>query len=74
MLAIAFSAFSGVLFVNPSPSYAFVQEDLDRAKSGDKNLRGADLPEARLNRVLANTKTKFPNGFDAKGAGLDFRE
>jgi len=31
VLVIAFSLFSGVLFLNPSPSYAFNQSDVDRA-------------------------------------------
>jgi len=49
VLVIAFSAFSGVLFVNPSPAYAYIQKDLDRARSGDKNLVGADLSGASFN-------------------------
>jgi uncharacterized protein YjbI with pentapeptide repeats len=48
MLVIAFSAFSGVLLVNPSPSYAFNQNDLNRALSGEVNLSGADLSGANL--------------------------
>jgi len=48
MLVVAFSAFSGVLFVDPSPSYAFDQVALSRALKGDKNLVGADLSGADL--------------------------
>jgi uncharacterized protein YjbI with pentapeptide repeats len=48
MLVVAFSAFSGVLFVDPSPSYAFDQVALSRALKGYKNLVGADLSGADL--------------------------
>jgi uncharacterized protein YjbI with pentapeptide repeats len=48
VLVIAFSVFSGVLFLNPSPSYAFNQSDVDRAFSGDKNLSRANLGGANL--------------------------
>jgi uncharacterized protein YjbI with pentapeptide repeats len=163
ILVVAFSAFSGVLFVNPSPSYAFNPSDVGRALHLDKdlfeadlsgaNLRGADLSganlrranltganliqanlsfadlreadlfkadlleanlrganlrganlrranlrranlsfadlfkadlreadlsfadlsEATLSEAIADSKTKFPDGFDAKGAGVIFR-
>jgi len=122
MLVVAFSAFSGVLFLNPSPSYAFNQSDVDRALSGGANLSGADLSGARLSRATlikarlikanlikadlrvtnlsgarlygadlrvtnlsgarlygarlsgasTNSETKFPDGFDAEGAGVEF--
>ncbi len=117
VLVIAFSAFSGVLFVNPSPSYAFSNYDYSRARSGDIYLSGVDLSNARLvganlggadliganlgganlgganlsrarliganlseanlrgadlSRATANSKTKFPDGFDAKAAGVRF--
>ena len=123
VLVIAFSVFSGVLFLNPSPSYAFdeatlSQSDLSRALIGDKdligadlsradlsgaylrranlsganlsganlrraylsranlsgaNLSGANLSDARLIGAIADSETKFPEGFDAVGAGVDIR-
>ena len=128
VLVIAFSVFSGVLFLNPSPSYAYSQSDLSRALIGDKdlneadliganlsganlsraNLSGADLSRANLSRAdlrradligadlsgadlsraylsmaylsdarligaIADSETKFPEGFDAVGAGVDIR-
>jgi uncharacterized protein YjbI with pentapeptide repeats len=118
ILVVAFSAFSGVLFLNPSPSYAFDQTTLSRALTGEKNLfkadlskanlskadlrkvdlgeanlrkadlrkadlsfanlrgadlREADLSEATLSEAIADSKTKFPDGFDATGAGVIFR-
>jgi uncharacterized protein YjbI with pentapeptide repeats len=106
MLVIAFSAFSGVLFVNPSPSYAYYQSDLDRALSHSPmlmradlsganlmgarlsgarfmaaDLSGADLSEADLSvanvsvsGAIADSKTKFPDGFDARRAEVEFRD
>ena len=124
VLVIAFSVFSGVLFLNPSPSYAFDEATLSQALTGDKNLfeanligadligadliganlrgarlsganlsgarlsgadligadlrgadlRGADLRGARLYKVIANRLTQFPAGFDAVGAGVEFRD
>ena len=108
VLVIAFSVFSGVLFLNPSPSYAFDEATLSQALTGDKNLfgarlsganlRGADLSDAylsdadlsganlsdarliganlsdaRLIGAIADSETKFPEGFDAVGAGVDIR-
>jgi uncharacterized protein YjbI with pentapeptide repeats len=66
MLVIAFSAFSGVLFVNPSPSYAFNPSDVDLALQLDTNytsLSGADLFEADL--IEANL-----SGADLREANL----
>ena len=119
MLVIAFSAFSGVLFVNPSPSYAFKESDVNRALNRDMNLVGADLSRANLRGArlaaanliganlskadfsnadfsgadlsganlsgadflndaylidaIADSRTNFPDGFDANGAGVIFR-
>ncbi len=113
ILVVTFSAFSGILFLNPSPSYAFDQTTLSRALKGDKflvkadlskadlsgtNLSGAKLREAKLGEadlrgaklskadlseadlrgadlfeVQADSKTKFPADFDAKGAGVIFK-
>ena len=123
VLVIAFSVFSGFLFLNPSPSYAYSQSDLSRALIGDKDLSGADLSgadlsgaylsgaylrgadliganlrgaylrdadliganlrgaylrganlrDARLIGAIADSETKFPEGFDAVGAGVDIR-
>ena len=92
VLVIAFSVFSGVLFLNPSPSYAYNRSDFNRALTGDKNLSGADLSRADLSRAIlsgsdlsgarlsgarlsgaiANSQTKFPEGFDAVRAGVTF--
>jgi uncharacterized protein YjbI with pentapeptide repeats len=122
VLVIAFSVFSGVLFLNPSPSYAYRESDFMHALGGDKDLReadlrkadlrkadlsgadlsgadlggadlreanlsganlreanlggadlsGADLREANLRKASADTRTKFPAGFDAVGAGVRF--
>ena len=58
ILVVAFSAFSGVLFLNPRPSYAFDQATLTRAIQGEKNLINADLSGADL------------RGADLSGAGL----
>ena len=78
MLVIAFSAFSGVLFVNPSPSYAFNPSDVDRALQLDTdlfeadlsgaNLRGANLRGANLRR--ANLGGARLRGADLSGAAL----
>ena len=113
VLVIAFSVFSGVLFLNPSSSYAFDEATLSQALTGDKNLfganlrradlsgaylrranlsganlrraylsranlsganlSGANLSDARLIGAIADSETKFPEGFDAVGAGVDIR-
>ena len=54
VLVIAFSVFSGFLFLNPSPSYAYNKSDFNRALSGDKDLIGADLIEANLSGAYLN--------------------
>jgi uncharacterized protein YjbI with pentapeptide repeats len=129
VLVIAFSVFSGVLFLNPSPSYAFDEATLSQALTGDKNLFeanliganliganlrranlrranlrranlrgarlsgadligadligadlrgadliGADLRGADLSWAMADRLTQFPAGFDAVGAGVEFRD
>jgi hypothetical protein len=51
VLVIAFSVFSGVLFLNPSPSYAYNESDFSRARIGDKDLSGADLSGADLSEA-----------------------
>ncbi|MFN5872522.1 MAG: pentapeptide repeat-containing protein [Aphanizomenon sp.] len=57
MLVIAFSVFSGVLFLNPSPSYAYSRNlgsvdysgrNLSRQDFSDANLSGAYLIGAYL--------------------------
>ena len=68
MLVIAFSAFSGVLFVNPIPSYAYDLYNFGRALSGDKNLSEVDLNEANLNG--ANLSAANLNGVNLIGAKL----
>lgn len=65
VLIIVFSVFSGVLFLNPSPSYAYNKSDFSRAPNGESNLVLADLSVA-----IADSQTKFPYGFDAVGAGV----
>ena len=68
MLVIAFSAFSGVLFVNPSSSYAYDQTDLDRALGGDPYLREADLRGALLRE--ADLRGALLREADLSGANL----
>jgi uncharacterized protein YjbI with pentapeptide repeats len=65
MLVVAFSAFSGVLFLNPIPSYAFNLSDVDRALMLAKDLSGADLSEANLYEADLS-------GADLSGADLSF--
>lgn len=96
VLVIAFSVFSGFLFLNPSPSYAYSQDlsgqdlseanligaNLSEANLSEANLinanlsgarlSGADLRRARLSGAIADSKTIFPKGFDARGAGVRF--
>ncbi|MDM3853691.1 MAG: pentapeptide repeat-containing protein [Aphanizomenon gracile PMC649.10] len=112
VLVIAFSVFSGVLFLNPSPSYAYSgnlgsvdysgrnlsrqdfsdtnlsgaylrranlsdanlsDANLSGANLSGANLSGANLSDARLIGAIADSETKFPEGFDAVGAGVDIR-
>jgi hypothetical protein len=54
------------------------EADLSRAKLIGANLSGArlsgaDLNGARLIGAIADSNTKFPNGFDAKDAGVIFK-
>ncbi|MBD1216835.1 MAG: pentapeptide repeat-containing protein [Aphanizomenon flos-aquae Clear-A1] len=67
MLVIAFSVFSGFLFLNPSPSYAYIR-DLSGA-----NLSRANLSRANLSRAIADSETIFPDGFDAVEEGVRFQ-
>jgi uncharacterized protein YjbI with pentapeptide repeats len=62
VLVIAFSVFSGFLFLNPSPSYAYIR-DLSRA----------NLSRANLSRAIADSETIFPDGFDAVEEGVRFQ-
>ncbi|MFO5491062.1 MAG: pentapeptide repeat-containing protein [Cuspidothrix sp.] len=97
VLVIAFSVFSGVLFLNPSPSYAYSRDlssvdysgrnlsgenfsnanlsgadlrgaNLGRANLSGANLRGANLNYAWLIGAMADSRTIFPEGFNAVGA------
>ena len=68
MLVIAFSAFSGVLFVNPSPSYAFNPSDVGRALHLDTDLFEADLSGADL--IWADLSGAHLIGADLSGANL----
>lgn len=77
MLVIAFSVFSGFLFLNPSPSYAYIR-DLSGARLSGARLSGARLSGARLSgadlsRAIADTETIFPDGFDAVEEGVRFQ-
>jgi uncharacterized protein YjbI with pentapeptide repeats len=77
VLVIAFSVFSGFLFLNPSPSYAYIR-DLSGARLSGANLSGADLSRARLSRArlsraIADSETIFPDGFDAVEEGVRFQ-
>jgi uncharacterized protein YjbI with pentapeptide repeats len=67
VLVIAFSVFSGFLFLNPSPSYAYIR-DLSGA-----NLSRANLSGANLSRAIADSETIFPDGFDAVEEGVRFQ-
>ena len=68
VLVIAFSVFSGVLFLNPSPSYAFDEATLSQALTGDKNLFGARLSGANLRG--ANLRGARLSGANLRGANL----
>ena len=78
VLVIAFSVFSGVLFLNPSPSYAFDEATLSQALTGDKNLFEANLSGANLSRADlrranlsgANLSRADLSGADLSGARL----
>jgi uncharacterized protein YjbI with pentapeptide repeats len=72
VLVIAFSVFSGFLFLNPSPSYAYIR-DLSGADLIRADLSGADLSRARLSRAIADSETIFPDGFDAVEEGVRFQ-
>jgi uncharacterized protein YjbI with pentapeptide repeats len=82
VLVIAFSVFSGFLFLNPSPSYAYIR-DLSGARLSGANLSGADLiradlsgadlSRANLSRAIADSETIFPDGFDAVEEGVRFQ-
>jgi uncharacterized protein YjbI with pentapeptide repeats len=67
VLVIAFSVFSGFLFLNPSPSYAYIR-DLSGAR-----LSRANLSRANLSRAIADSETIFPDGFDAVEEGVRFQ-
>ena len=82
MLVIAFSVFSGFLFLNPSPSYAYIRylsgarlsgARLSGARLSGARLSGARLSGADLSRAIADTETIFPNGFDAVEEGVRFQ-
>ena len=68
VLVIAFSVFSGVLFLNPSSSYAFDEATLSQALTGDKNLFGANLRRAYLSG--ADLRGAYLSGADLRGADL----
>jgi uncharacterized protein YjbI with pentapeptide repeats len=72
VLVIAFSVFSGFLFLNPSPSYAYIR-DLSGANLSGANLSGANLSRANLSRAIADSETIFPDGFDAVEEGVRFQ-
>jgi uncharacterized protein YjbI with pentapeptide repeats len=77
VLVIAFSVFSGFLFLNPSPSYAYIRylsgARLSGARLSGARLSGARLSGADLSRVIADTETIFPDGFDAVEEGVRFQ-
>ena len=82
VLVIAFSVFSGFLFLNPSPSYAysrnfsnanFIGADLSGENFSNANLSGADLSGADLSgKDLSNANFSNANlsGADLSGADL----
>ena len=78
MLVIAFSVFSGFLFLNPSPSYAYSQDlisvdysgmDLSGQYFNRANLSEAILSRANLSR--ANLSEAILIGADLRGAIAD---
>jgi uncharacterized protein YjbI with pentapeptide repeats len=74
MLVVAFSAFSGVLFVNPSPSHAHDSQVYFQAMSGLKQLSGADLSGADLSHAdlsSADLSGANLNGANLSGADLN---
>lgn len=77
MLVIAFSVFSGFLFLNPSPAYAYIRylsgARLSGARLSGARLSGARLSGADLSRAIADTETIFPDGFDAVEEGVRFQ-
>jgi uncharacterized protein YjbI with pentapeptide repeats len=77
VLVIAFSVFSGFLFLNPSPSYAYIWylsgARLSGARLSGARLSGARLSGADLSRAIADTETIFPDGFDAVEEGVRFQ-
>jgi uncharacterized protein YjbI with pentapeptide repeats len=82
VLVIAFSVFSGFLFLNPSPSYAYIRDlsganlsgaNLSRANLSRANLSRANLSRANLSRAIADSETIFPDGFDAVEEGVRFQ-
>ena len=75
ILVVAFSAFSGVLFLNPRPSYAFDQATLTRAIQGEKNLINADLSGADLSGAdLTGADLRKADLREADLRGADLRE
>jgi uncharacterized protein YjbI with pentapeptide repeats len=77
VLVIAFSVFSGFLFLNPSPSYAYIRDlsgaNLSGANLSGANLSRANLSRANLSRAIADSETIFPDGFDAVEEGVRFQ-
>jgi uncharacterized protein YjbI with pentapeptide repeats len=77
VLVIAFSVFSGFLFLNPSPSYAYIRDlsraNLSGANLSRANLSRANLSRANLSRAIADSETIFPDGFDAVEEGVRFQ-
>jgi uncharacterized protein YjbI with pentapeptide repeats len=77
VLVIPFSVFSGFLFLNPSPSYAYIRylsgARLSGARLSGARLSGARLSGADLSRAIADTETIFPDGFDAVEEGVRFQ-
>ena len=72
-MVIAFSVCSGVVLLNPTPSYAFSQADVDKAGSGSKDLSKADLSRADLSRANlsgANLSGAFLRETIFRGANL----
>ncbi|MFN7202749.1 MAG: pentapeptide repeat-containing protein [Aphanizomenon sp.] len=62
MLVIAFSVFSGVLFLNPSPSYAY-SRNLGSVDYSGRNLSRQDFSDANLSGA-------YLIGADLSGADL----
>ncbi|MCX5961785.1 MAG: pentapeptide repeat-containing protein [Cyanobacteria bacterium] len=52
----------------------FIEADLSDAALSGADLIAANLSGAEFRDAIADSNTKFPNGFDAKGAGVEIHK